>query len=1701
MAKKYKGYLREILKKYEKPEEEEESLIVPPIDTVKLLPKKKQLEIYRKALEEKEELSDDELVNLYELEIHLMLSKVIPPLIPPPPPIIDKMDNERLLKIYARAKAREDAGELTPQEDEYMDYLVDVMVQRDLLDDADEVLDIAEEYYDEKNVVKKKVEKDIIEDESKYKSLYESYVNMDPKKIIDIVLTGVYNQMDKIERKSLIDAILNRWDIEIPTKNEVGRYTILDFWKDRKWCEVCFKQFVENYLGLDPTKTNQKEVIDWFKDKIKGEYILPSFDELPTKEPDVVHTILSKTKYWILNKYRDDIEAIVAETEQDPLKKAQQLLDAYIRNWSLIPDEALGKGELPFGYKSMREFRSDFYRIFTSEPYNLDEAVVSDLWERYGAKLQFPPVDALPLPNDVKDMITKAEEEGKDNVYYLLFAVEKLHNYLKRPIKPIDLVPIIEKITGERPYFNTLMDYYNSDAVAPFTESYRRDRLKQHLLNMIQNADTPEDRKNMIEKLTGIYVYDNYRLIPGIEDIFLEDEYLDYDLVQNTLYYVLNSVQTEEEAAIRDTLRKKKIADIKKELETDILSVPIVEEQVNDIGKKYLVQYRDIVRKLARTPTADEIYQGIPGITKYEAKAVFLYNKNLELKKKKTRIDDLSLNELKERAKTLLEGLESYKPGDDKYKLNRIVEELMTIENRAHTYYGKSVLPKNNKIKFPALSDEPIPLNDVYVYSRGIFPSDWLREEDFEAINNFISRKYRLPSLEELTDIFKDADKAKTVYELYEDGTIPPQMAAGIPDDLIEKIARAKGYTDEEMRLVLKAWHDRNAFPLDAVEQEVLRRKKEQERYREYVADLTSMQPSDVLKAMIQHTIVVNSDDAKLLEALTNKAKDINSQKSLYSRALESIDLQVQELNELIDVVKNPNAASAKQLMRVINELGLPTEVVADKQGYTSMDKNTLLEICHDRGIGCSAEMSKPAIINALVEHDIKEEENILKMEMLEDVESNIDRFNLADLYLVYLSAQEPDVIKKAVKDLADKLKLDEGAENEQEVEDTSKMLTNYNTLWDSFSASQLNKILTDIFEEEGVAVKRSKFAMLEELQKNVDKIDSSLLKEIMARHDVEVPIILPDDKPSNIVSKFNDVYRKKILERIQLYKGRFKSIDRMVRQLERDSDYIQGEIKRLLRDNEKKDYCKDACAINFRNYNMRGVRVATREKARPPQKPNVFVALSDIKKYWVDELEKRIDEFKKEHGRDPDYAEITHMEPTVDEILQGEKEEGARDEETMKKIAVVAFMNYAKDAGTYAAEYEMAKIGPEIGIEFPPLATYPYNPDEKYRASRLRTWLRMAIKPTDIANWDNQTLADFIGYDYELCGFDRPLDEKYVTEEAQEQWVKEELDKWAKNYRNDTGSEPSKSEYKKKEREKWAQIKKHPIKHMPTKKSRYYEEFRENLEACAIAKAKVIQGMAYQYVEPKTMILELPDVVKVEPSEEMETLQKEIQEREEKIGELVDKLRNRQKQVEQANKILDDMYKDLADKEKKIKALEENLTNTILDEIFSPEAVKQLKEYRKDVNRIKREIKKLTPPDDEQLMKKKKAELVEEIKTLYEKAEEFANKSRRVCFLQDEWDYFKDSIQLNLLETRNMLEDMESGKMAVSDVEEETLLKELEDRLNILKQTMEYINTVEKVGNDAVMCTIPEMRFLRGMNKDEIELEIKRRNFESGMR
>jgi|TARA_Y100000034_G_C6910343_1_gene424425 hypothetical protein len=116
---------------------------------------------------------------------------------------------------------------------------------------------------------------------------------------------------------------------------------------------------------------------------------------------------------------------------------------------------------------------------------------------------------------------------------------------------------------------------------------------------------------------------------------------------------------------------------------------------------------------------------------------------------------------------------------------------------------------------------------------------------------------------------------------------------------------------------------------------------------------------------------------------------------------------------------------------------------------------------------------------------------------------------------------------------------------------------------------------------------------------------------------------------------------------------------------------------------------------------------------------------------------------------------EMERIEPTIEGITGQKKYKDVADphfsDSEIKKLAVIGFMNTARDLGYYEYMMKLADIGSDIGMADAPLA-YFAPPESKFRDVLFRSWLQHALKGIDIDNWDKKTMKQFVGDYVELC-------------------------------------------------------------------------------------------------------------------------------------------------------------------------------------------------------------------------------------------------------------------------------------------------------------------------------------------------------------
>jgi hypothetical protein len=498
-----------------------------------------------------------------------------------------------------------------------------------------------------------------------------------------------------------------------------------------------------------------------------------------------------------------------------------------------------------------------------------------------------------------------------------------------------------------------------------------------------------------------------------------------------------------------------------------------------------------------------------------------------------------------------------------------------------------------------------------------------------------------------------------------------------------------------------------------------------------------------------------------------------------------------------------------------------------------------------------------------------------------------------------------------------------------------------------------------------------------------------------------------------------------------------------------------------FLRTLPKIDYTEGQARIKYPDYVTRHVEVF--KYGKPEEKDVVSLTLEDIYKYWVGPIENQREVFKEKNERRPSTMDVLEMEPSVATILEEEKKTGKAITDRSKKIAVITFMNYAKEQGAYPFEYQMAEVARALDIKDVPLFALPAETPEA-RMNQFKEWLRFGLTRHEIEGWSNQAKYEFIGDDWDQC-----------------EW---------------SGEPKSREDVK-------------------TQK--------EHLSECALQKAKSIQSISIQFVEPQVLQPIIEEVAEEKPiGPELAQAITIAEQLSAKLQQEIEKsLKATNLSVEAVNavKILASQK---ADCEAKLAVLSSELeipqemitamsvstpkTRKMVIKRKKTEAEKRVKEV--ELERLRGEleaaISKAKPGEGKKVLEKLQGEIADtekQLKSAIGKVEKQRISSRDICFLKDEWNTIKLAISEHMASNMTRAKENQDRLMAArsAGLSTETSIyqkydKTLREEAGALAELRDYINEVESQDTERFLCTESEMKNVRSMTPAQVLREEEER-------
>ena len=549
-------------------------------------------------------------------------------------------------------------------------------------------------------------------------------------------------------------------------------------------------------------------------------------------------------------------------------------------------------------------------------------------------------------------------------------------------------------------------------------------------------------------------------------------------------------------------------------------------------------------------------------------------------------------------------------------------------------------------------------------------------------------------------------------------------------------------------------------------------------------------------------------------------------------------------------------------------------------------------------------------------------------------------------------------------------------------------------------------------------------------------------------------------------------------------------------------------------------DYSQGLGTMKYDDYIARRVRVK-RNTAEREGRP-VDVSLADLYKYWVAPLERYREEFVKTNNREPYGHELAEAEPTVDAILKKEKETGKLVPDHEKQVAAIVFMNYSKERGAYPFEYQMADLAWSLGVKDIPMFVLPAETNAG-RIVQFKNWLKLGLKRSEVEGWDNHVKIAFIGDDWTECDWEGVKSFLFSMKKGHREHLREgPVDvSIAQLFKEQKVPLADDAEVEMLDEKTWSV-------HSGEKRYRIEETDRDlqafiykgprsledvsgqkqHVNTCAIRKAKVIQGAALQFIEPRVLQPIIQEVGKG-PSEQM----KELMEIAEGLKAEVEK------KTEQALKAFD-ISKDALTKLKKLQAekeacdakltalgeeVEEVKAEALVAMKLPPgEALKretkrgrvssELKKKEAELKELEAQIEAATKTaaptkqkEVEQAVGKELAETKKALKSVMKKVVKEQG-VRDICFLPDEWDTIKVAINEHLIanerRTRETADRLSATRAAGGVKSEVSMLegmdKQLREEGTMLRDLNDYIKSTEAGDPDRFLCTEEEEKTLR---------------------
>jgi len=498
-----------------------------------------------------------------------------------------------------------------------------------------------------------------------------------------------------------------------------------------------------------------------------------------------------------------------------------------------------------------------------------------------------------------------------------------------------------------------------------------------------------------------------------------------------------------------------------------------------------------------------------------------------------------------------------------------------------------------------------------------------------------------------------------------------------------------------------------------------------------------------------------------------------------------------------------------------------------------------------------------------------------------------------------------------------------------------------------------------------------------------------------------------------------------------------------------------------FLRTLPKIDYTEGQARIKYPDYVTRHVNVV--RYGEPEKLDTVAITLEDIHKFWVEPLEAARGVFVEKNKKEPLTNEILEMEPSVSAILEEEKKTGKAVIDHAKKIAVITFMNFAKEQGAYPFEFQMAEVARALDMKDVPIFALPAETPER-RMQQFKEWLRFGLTRQEVENWPSSTQYEFIGDDWELC-------------------------EWS--------GEPKKRDDIKSQ--------------------------KGHLLDCALTKAKSIQSVAIQFIEPQLLQPIIQEVAEKKPfAPELAEVLDIAQKLKEELGKETEKSLKAMKLSEDAIKSVKKLALEKADCEAKLAELSSELETPVETitamTVAGPKARKMVIKRKKievekkgkeaELERLKSELDmalaKATPGKQKETLQQLQSEIGEtekKLKVAIGKVERERSAGRDICFLRDEWNTVKLSISEHMAsnmarakENQDRLMAARAGGLATETSIYQKYDKTLREEAGALAELRDYINEVEGQDSERFLCTASEMKNVRSMTPAQVLREEEER-------